>query len=233
MTWEQLKKYIPYMAAGLAAAVFLLLIFRPIGAAPEAPGSADPGSGSPDRPEYTPGPALSGLTLEPGTPVYAGPGYGHLYLRTLGESRTVTPAETALEAEHVWARLEDPEGWVDVTALTLQATQPLQVAYADSALLRSGDFLDPFTEDLHQPVAVRARQVVTDLRVVALTGQMTEEEQLLSLCSLAPGHTLVLRLPFPEITARYGICFTDGAGTPHRVAVTLSQINAGLEIFEY
>ena len=229
---DTLKKYAPYIAVALVAVLFLALSFWPVSNPQGSAGSTgDPAAPSGSAPTGSQG-SLEPVTLDPGTPVFTGPGYDNLYLQTLGKI-TVTPLEFTTKDGAIWLRLAEPAGWVDITAMAARATAPVTVTYADTELLLSGDFLDPMTGDKHQPVVLRANQVVCDLQVAALSADgQTETELLVDLLSLAPGHPLVLRLPFPEFSSRYAVRFTDEAGQPRRLVLSLSELSACLVVSE-
>ena len=217
MTREQLKKYAPYLAAGLAAVVFLILIFRPLNKpeAPETPSPAD--DPSPDPGPVQPAPQYDPVALEAGTPLFDGPAGS--YTMTLGQTGLYAVADRKTDGQgKQWALIDAPEGWVNLHALEKTAGDPAVISYADPDLLSAGGYLDPFHDrQVPKPVVIRPREQLTDLRLYSVSAVTPEDgvvldRLLLDLVSLDPETPLVLRLDFPGSASVYGLVFKDADG---------------------
>ena len=124
---ETLKKYAPYIAVALVAVLFLALSFWPVSNPQGSAGSTgDPAAPSGSVPTGSQG-SLEPVTLDPGTPVFTGPGYDNLYLQTLCKI-TVTPLEFTTKDGAIWLRLAEPAGWVDITAMAAPSAAIMSLA---------------------------------------------------------------------------------------------------------
>lgn len=188
-----------------------------------APG---PGADTP-APDPTPTPEPETVPLSAGTALFTGPGFDSLFDGTLATDGAYPVEE---KGESGWVRLTDPAAWVCPGYPVAWADSAVLIYSAEPALL-AGSFIDPFpTAQCVSPVAVRAQQTLTDLRLVTLVpGAVLEEHQtLLTLPELLAGDPLVLRINFPGSASLYGLSFADTTGTVHKLVLSESGMDGSL-----
>ena len=238
MTQEQLKKYIPYIAVGLAAVVFLVLVFRPLNK-PETPadppGPVQPAPTPDPTPTPTPDPVPQPetVTVPAGTPLFSGAGFQHDWLLTITDAGLYGLAG---RGEGGWVQLDAPEDWANPTLAPAWCDGTALITETDPAALTPGSFLDPFADkQVVHPALVRFSVPVTDLRLTTLVpdADPKPDQTLLELVSLAPGDGLMLRLDYPGSASIYGLYYTTPEGTAHRIVLSESGMDGSLAANKY
>lgn len=214
---------------------------QPTVPSPTAPAETEPlhttpaETGAPHSLPYT-------LRLHAAVAIYDSPSYDGFCKRIVGKDGVYTIVEEVTDAEgNLWGKLKSGAGWVDLTALESSAGAPVTAAFADDALLRSGNYI-PFTavdSEYTTALAFRAREPLQDVTLTLLEPDMETfqgyqvSETLFTAPELLPGTPLVAEVVFYGDMTAYGITCTTAGGSTFSYAVTISGRNGALVVEEF
>jgi len=176
------------------------------------------------------------IALDASLPIFDGPGYDNVYVRTVGEDGVFTIIEEDADGEgNVWGKLKSGIGWVDLTYVRAFSENPplITVSFLENVLSDMDDYHLYIAEDsaYTQKLLFRARETLHDVQFVSLTfGDASYEKNALlySLDTMTPESPFVLGVVFHGDMTTYGVTFTDSTGTVHRYAIYISGRNGML-----
>lgn len=160
--------------------------------------------------------------------IYEGPGYDYPQIGNIGQIGTYTIVEETADAEgNLWGRLKSGLGWVDLTQILAEETDPpvITATYADLPLMENREF-ERFTVDngeFSQKVAICAHKDIQNIEFYSVDPVEGKPEQILfTLPACKAGSFFVVDLAFPGDMTAYSIRFTDANGGDYAYVLTES-----------